>query len=771
LPFLISDIFRNEDVKHRLTLFSQENIDWLERSIFEKNAKPYITCLGSGRDRILKPEEVVRQLWIKKIIDEYHYPRERIRVEKEVWFGSGVSEKRADIVITHSDSEEPYIIFEIKKPMRKNGIQQLKSYCNAEGSPIGAWSNGEELIILHREEPNIFTQISNVPTVDQTLVDVITEAWTIEKLTRENKLVKEKLSLKKIILDLEDLVLANAGVDAFDEIFKISYAKLYDEWAAINLPTRHRRIQFRIYGESSTELYRKISNLFNDAKRKWQGVFTTSDRISLTPSHLRTCVSFLQDVRLFNANLQIIDEAFEYLVTQVAKGSKGQYFTPRWVIDMCIKMLNPKAQEYIIDPAAGSCGFLVHTIMWVAGSQITASGLPPHAQEFAQNNVYAIDFDEKALKIGKAMNLIAGDGKSNVYLANSLDPPNWREPIKEAFRPFLLNEHDERYQNFTFDCLFTNPPFAGKIRERPILRQYQLAEKKGKLVSTLSREILFIERCLSFIRPGGRMAIILPQGLLNNLNAHYIRNHIFKTARILAVVSLHVNTFKPHTGTKTSVLFLQKYTSQEIAEQENIRNQYLQEFEEHINLLETLNNEESIPEDQIPDVLLDLFNYEFPLESDIELDEDLEFERGETELPVFFIEKISEYEERLDSMPNRFRGKKEFENKIHLFKYYLSTFSIKGKLNWVLTNEKLLTNYKEIWLNQQIVDILNYPIFFAVSNNGGKNRSGNPIYEKDETDEIRLDEHGHLIVSHDLDEIAENFKLFAQSNSFDFWND
>ena len=121
----------------------------------------------------------------------------------------------------HADGEHPYIIFELKKPKRKDGLQQLKSYCNAEGSPIGVWSNGEELVVLHREEPNNFSQISSIPTVDQTLQDVIAERWTIDKLTEENRLVKERLSLKKIILDLEDLVLANAeGIDdSFDEVF------------------------------------------------------------------------------------------------------------------------------------------------------------------------------------------------------------------------------------------------------------------------------------------------------------------------------------------------------------------------------------------------------------------------------------------------------------------------------------------------------------------------------------------------------------------------
>ena len=153
------------------------------------------------------------------------------------------------------------------------------------------------------------------------------------------------------------------------------YAKLFDEWAAKNDPARARKVYFRIYGESPRELYDKINGLFNKARDKWRGIFGLDDKIRLKPEHLLTCVSFLQDVKLFNANLQVIDEAFEYLITDVAKGKKGQYFTPRWVIDMCVKMLNPKISERVIDTACGSSGFTVHSIFHVAGEQFSTDGL------------------------------------------------------------------------------------------------------------------------------------------------------------------------------------------------------------------------------------------------------------------------------------------------------------------------------------------------------------------------------------------------------------
>ena len=562
----LDKIFKDAEVKHSLCLFSKELINSIK--IFQKDGKNYLKCFATDIDRPAKPEEIVRQLYIKKLMTDYGYPKERITAEKEIWFGSGIHEKSADIVVFQKDLETPYIIVEVKKPERRDGLQQLKSYCNAEGSPIGIWTNGKEIVILHREEPNVFTQLSDIPTVGQSLIDVIKEPWTIDKLTKENRLAKERLSLKSIILDLENLVLANAGVDAFEEVFKLIYAKLYDEWSAKHLSERNGRIYFRIYGESPSELYVKINNLFKKSTEKWRGVFSPLDKIELTPNHLSTCVSFLQDIKLFNANLQIIDEAFEYLVTQVAKGSKGQFFTPRYVIDMCVKMLNPRQDEFVIDPACGSCGFTVHTIFWIWGEGSIAN--PTRQQiEYAQEMVYGIDFDDRAVKIAKALNLIAGDGKSNVYKLNTLDSSSWNDEGKSALRKFLTRftedsekdaDNQKNFKYFDFQILMTNPPFAGEINEKHILRNYQLAEKgNGKLSLKMDRDILFVERNLNFLKAGGRMAMILPQGRLNNATDEYIRKFIMENAKILAVVSLDSNTFKPHTGTKTSVIFLQKW--------------------------------------------------------------------------------------------------------------------------------------------------------------------------------------------------------------------
>lgn len=232
-------------------------------------------------------------------------------------------------------------------------------------------------------------------------------------------------------------------------------------------------------------------------------------------------------------------------------------------------MLNPGIEECVIDTAAGSCGFTVHSIFHVWGNEFTASGPAPWQAEYARERVYAIDFDKRSIKIAKALNLIAGDGRTNVYQANTLDPRSWSDEVKVGLRDRLLrfpnNTQNDRwnlknYRYFDFDVLLTNPPFAGDIKDSRILRQYDLAKKpNNKWHNKLGRDVLFIQRNLDFLKPGGRMAIVLPQGRLNNVTDSYIRQFIHQQARLLASVSLDINTFKPHANIKTSILFLQKW--------------------------------------------------------------------------------------------------------------------------------------------------------------------------------------------------------------------
>lgn len=571
-----------KDSNYKLSQFSDKQVADFENTIIMKEVKekqvPYIICIVRKKEIKLTPEEAVRQLYLKKLTEDLGYPTDRMELEYAVSFGR--EKKRADIVIFDKDkTTSPYIMVELKKPKLKDGKEQLKSYCNATGAPIGVWSNGESISYYHRKDPNYFEDISELPAAHQKLSDILKDRWTIDDLVAKDKLVTERKSLKDLILEMEDEVLANAGVDVFEELFKLIFTKLFDEMESGRNKNRH--LEFRNYGDTESELKEKLQKLFDKAKKKWAGVFSEDARLMLTPSHLSVCVSSLQDVKLFNSNLEVVDEAFEYLINKSSKGEKGQYFTPRYVIDMCVRMLNPQKNETVIDTASGSCGFPVHSIFYVWEQILKEKGLekshlftseekPAECTDYVVNNVFAIDFDEKAVRVARTLNLIAGDGQTNVLHLNTLDYERWDENTKDEDWIDTYNEGWKKLKNlranknsnqdFQFDILMANPPFAGDIKESRILAKYELGKKPdGKYHTKVGRDILFIERNLDFLKPGGRMAVVLPQGRFNNSSDKQIREYLAERCRILGVVGLHGNVFKPHTGTKTSVLLVQKW--------------------------------------------------------------------------------------------------------------------------------------------------------------------------------------------------------------------
>ena len=561
----ISEILKSS--KYDLNIFSKESIDELEKSIEVKNNKQYIQCLIRKKPIQVKPEEIIRQLMLFKLINDYNYPLNLIKVEYSVSFGR--EKKLADIVILNkADKSSVYIVLEIKKHKAKDGKDQLKSYTNATGAPLAIWTNGTQIDYYERLDPNYFEPLTNIPAYEETIDDIKQTTFTYLNLMARDRLANERKSLKDLILELEDEVLSNAGVDIFEEVFKLIFTKLYDEMQSsedriqierdfnklkkkhCNLEDKeildllleedmdnineYRKLEFRSRGDAH---YTKevINKLFTKAKKKWNGIFDDGDPLKITDeNHLQICIGFLQNVKLFNSNLQVIDEAFEYLVNKSAKGEKGQYFTPRNVIDMAVYMINPKSTEYMIDTAAGSCGFTVHTLFNVWNKlknqgkanfhNFSNQKLTQEQQDYVEK-VFGIDFDEKSVRVAKTLNMIAGDGKTNVLHLNALDFTRWNEKLKDRewmkkysdgyYRLLDLSENRNHLQKFNFDIVLANPPFAGDIKDNRLLSDYEVSYKKNdKKVTKLSRDILFIERNLDMLKDGGRMAIVLPQGRL-----------------------------------------------------------------------------------------------------------------------------------------------------------------------------------------------------------------------------------------------------------------
>jgi type I restriction enzyme M protein len=545
---ILKTIFSAADLKFGLKLFSEAEIKRLTFS--QGEGKTLILCPVTGKKKAAKPEEVVRQLMIDRLHYEFGYDLKQMGVEVPIKMGSTYASKKADIVVYREPTKQNvHLIVECKKPSRSDGLEQLESYMNATGVWWGCWLNGNEYEFLLRREPNNFQRIPRLPAVDEDIEDVLTPI--------KKKDLQPIEDLKEEIQQLEDEVLANAGVQStFDEVFKLLYAKLWDEFDKEDDDV----MDFRTTTAPPKEQKARIQALFDKACDKWKDIFEKGTKIELSPEALVTVASAIQHRRFTDADMDVIDAAFEYMINPEQKGDKGQYFTPRQVVDMCVKMLDPKLDEYCLDPACGPCGFMIHTLNYVFENYVKArykTNLAQRKYDYANSCLYALDYDPRLARVARFMMLIAGDGKTNVYRVSTLDPREW------GGRDDDLNR---KIRDGSFDVLMTNPPFAGTIKSPEILGGYDLAYKgkpsKGKRANKMTRDVLFIERCLRLLKPGGRMAIVLPQGNLNNTNAEYIRNYIFDKARMLAVVGLHVNTFKPFTGTKTSVLFVQKWRSE-----------------------------------------------------------------------------------------------------------------------------------------------------------------------------------------------------------------
>jgi len=841
------------------------------------------------------PEEIIRQLWVYKLIQQYGYHEDEIDLEKSVQFGTEVGTKAADIIVyTDNTKETPKIIVECKKPKRKDGIEQLKSYMNAKGAPVAVWSNGSDSIILYRPYPKEFDDtLFDIPRRGQEPKDVLEAKKTLLQLRKE-------FNFKKIVQDLEELVLADSGKDEFNEIFKLIFAKIWDEKEAQE-KRNDKVVEFRKALDPDIT-YDRINALFKKAAEEWPGIFRDGEDIELTKRHLQVCVGPIEGVRLMGSNLRVMDDAFEYLLPTEAKKKKGQFFTPRHVVEMCVRMLNPRPNEYVMDPACGSAGFLLHAMEWCYPAR-NHDARELRKFKYASKFLWGIDFETRAAKTARALMLIAGDGHTNIFGpdVSSLDPKTWYETFsgqdlmhglrqakltaKKIPENEKLKDEDyawEYFEELKFDVILTNPPFAGEMKDRKMLAHYELAKPALKRAKDKApkeeRDVLFLERVLKMLKPGGRAAIVLPQGKFNNSSLAFIREWILKKARLLAVVGLHPNTFKPHTGTKTSVLFFQKYTAEALARIEQVKQEVADacpDYEQQIkDLIAGHRYLDDVPDEKIPEEIADLIVESFtelepePAESETERTErDYEMEEPRRLMAADGNpdqkELISEAEEKRDALKadlirvkqklsdltsdvealkqqhqmeieaitqqwkgakgelqvylkpiqaehkaalNRLKEKqkikqrtykveiKQLERKIPEAETAVKLLSNKGRLELVLEDPDLIGTLKERWIAAEAAKRLDYPIFMAVSERGGKNNSGDYEYRVDEDGSLVEFPDGHpqegqLVVDQDLvnydltaddlanaarisDDrlcVAEAFVRFAQEQGFDFW--
>jgi type I restriction enzyme M protein len=315
-------------------------------------------------------------------------------------------------------------------------------------------------------------------------------------------------TLEALFLRLEELVLASSGEDEFEEVFKLLIAKLWDERSGAGL--------FR-GGLRPEEAAQAVGELLGRAAQGWPGVLE-EPAMRLRPGHVAVCVEVMAPLALADASFEALDAFFEFLVARAVKGAKGQFFTPRHVVELCVRLVQPRAGEVVLDPACGSGGFLVHA--WQRGGARSEGAL------------WGLDVDARAARVARALLVLSGASCAGVRQANS-----------------LLEAGEEQA-----DVILTNPPFAGDVREPALLAGYELAAKRRRV----ERDVLFVERCLRWLRPGGRMAMVLPHNKFAARSLGYLRAWLLERARVVGVVGLGRHTFLPHTHQKAAVLLLEK---------------------------------------------------------------------------------------------------------------------------------------------------------------------------------------------------------------------
>lgn len=435
---------------------------------------------------------------------------------------------------------------------------------------------GDERLFLRKVEKDgriEFEEIPNIPQFGQRVED-------IGKFRRKD--LKPTHNLKATFKAIRNHLAGNTVGATRDEVLaqqliNLIFCKIYDE----RFTEPNDIVTFRAgVDEDSKDVKERILDLFNKVKRKYKEVLDDNDTITLDANSVAYVVGELQNYCLIEAERDVIADAFETFIGHALKGGQGQFFTPRNVVKMMVDILDPDYEDLIIDPACGSGGFLIEALRHV-WRKLDAEGekyhwnsenLKEEKMEFALNRIRGIDKDYFLAKVAKAYMAIVGDGKSGIFCEDSLEnPKNWDSKTREKIH---LEE---------FSVLLTNPPFGSKIpvRGEEKLKQYELGHKwkfnkqtgqweKGKLKDNEAPQILFIERCLQLLKDGGRMAIVLPDGILGNESLSYVRNWLLKQGRLIAVIDVPIETFMPNTSTKTSVLIFQKLSKDKIPEDYNI---------------------------------------------------------------------------------------------------------------------------------------------------------------------------------------------------------
>ncbi len=563
-------------------------------------------------NRVVKAtdKEMTLQSIIAMMAEEYGFASEDMERDFKVKYEDQDSGKtktqKVDLAIfnaghAHDASELIRFVIvakdaKVKPNDKKAGVEATTdNILCATDCEFACWTNGEDLQYVHACEDD-FGQvtceaISDFPGEGQTLADL--EAQGERAMPRK----PANESLVKTFKRCHDYIYGNEGMKktAFWELLNLIFCKLYDEkrrFSDAKEGISYRRrfwvgVKEQNTKEGQAAVAERIKGIFEDLKDShiFKDVFDGSEQINLSDRGLAYVASELAKYSFLDATVDVKGTAYETIVSNTLKQEAGQFFTPRNIIKCMVEMMDPDQNTRVLDPACGSGGFLVmvldHVRRKIAKNlypdldevRLEAKYNSPEVneavREYAEKMIFGFDFDPDLKKAARMNMVMAGDGHSNIYNINSLDYPHGSKPdvplIAEAVNQSIANSADKSFKFGTsddnaqgkFDMVFTNPPFGTKVEvDQEIAERYDLNSK--------APEVLFIEACYNFLKPGGKMAIVLPDGILGNPNTESVRLWILKHFKLIASVDLPVETFLPQVGVQASLLFLQKKTDAEM---------------------------------------------------------------------------------------------------------------------------------------------------------------------------------------------------------------
>lgn len=508
------------------------------------------------------PEEKIRASVFIKLVVDFGYNAKDIDFEVRV--PRRTPEDLADIVVYEKGKDtQPYLVIECKKDgisdsQFEQAIEQVFGNANSLGAKY-SW------VVAGNTDTAFDVKNFNSMEREKNVISQIPVSYgqapkyrfkKEKKISKENRNSLKIVSREELIKTLEkchDTVWQGGKLnpsDAFDEVSKILFCKLQDEKKTA--VSEFYKFQVGTHEESS-DIAERIHGIYKEGKEQDPNVF--SENIKLEDDIIYKTVEHLQSININKTDLDSKGVAFERFMGDFFKGKMGQYFTPRNIVDFCVKMLFIKQNERVLDPACGSGGFLLHAMDLIRKKAEEdyeeEKEIYSYWHDFASKNLFGIEINEQIARVCKMNMIIHDDGHTNIISADSLDNIEKHTKINSQFK------------KGNFDIILTNPPFGAKvlINEKKYLKDYQLGLNNGKERAAQSTEVLFIERCFEYLKEGGRMAIVLPDGILTNATLQYVRDFIMNNFKINAIVSIPQTAFSHYgAGVKCSLLFLTKST-------------------------------------------------------------------------------------------------------------------------------------------------------------------------------------------------------------------